>query len=430
MAFFFTPRRLLSWYGLAWRLARPVLARHHRLARGFSERLVPEGWASPAQLWIQAASGGEAYLAWQLLRQLPPDAAESVLLTSCTVQGREVLGSAAAWCREHLPQLRVMVRFFPVDEPAIMQRALHQVNPKAVVLLETELWPGLMHACADAGVPYGIINGRMTPRSLARYFAIAEFLRAAPPAIALAMSGHDATRFAMLFGVERVGLMSNIKFDRVAQESSLKPNLLTGTVFLATASVAVLGSVREQEEDDVEYMLARLMDERPRTCIALVPRHLERVGSWSKRLKRMGARWALRSQTEEPVAPGTVVLWDRFGELEHLYALARGVFVGGSLRPLGGQNFLEPLAHGIVPVIGPYWDNFAWVGSAILEAGLVQQAEDCKVVTDRLLYLLQRPAPKARVSARFAEYVSARSGGTDIAAGAIANMLHQHGGHV
>ncbi|MFV0422571.1 3-deoxy-D-manno-octulosonic acid transferase [Oleidesulfovibrio sp.] len=418
-------RLLLSAYGTVWRLARPVLARHRRLSHGFAERLVPEGWTQKADLWIQAASGGEAYLAWQLLRHLPQGAVRSVLLTSCTIQGRDILDSAAEWCREHAPEIRVDVRYFPVDEPDVMRRALRLVSPRAVVLLETELWPSLMNACAEAGVPYGVINGRMTPRSFAGYLTIGGMLRVMPPAVVLAMSDHDAQRYGAVFGRERVRTMPNIKFDRVPQGAVDGPNPLLGSVFKAGTSLAVLGSVREEEEPEIVHMVKRLVAERPRTCIALVPRHMERVPFWRQKLDEIGVSWALRSEITEPVQPGTIVLWNAFGELDHVYALSRGVFVGGSLQPLGGQNFLEPLAHGVVPVIGPYWSNFAWIGEEIMQEGLVQQAGDAEDAVGHLLRLMKRPAPKARVASRFADYVAARRGGAQAAADAIVALLQR-----
>lgn len=144
---------LLAVYGGVWRLARPLLRRNARLAEGYDQRLVPDDWAGAAHLWVQAASGGEAYLAWELLRHLdgdevasttgdgttadpqqpetqpnsrpgpvpgpalaPPfsqDGRLSVLLTSCTRQGVEVLEKARDWAAAHRPGLRVLVRYFP-----------------------------------------------------------------------------------------------------------------------------------------------------------------------------------------------------------------------------------------------------------------------------------------------------------------------------
>jgi 3-deoxy-D-manno-octulosonic-acid transferase len=113
-----------------------------------------------------------------------------------------------------------------------------------------------------------------------------------------------------------------------------------------------------------------------------------------------------------PAAPGSVVLWDRFGELGAAYGLAKAAFVGGSLRPLGGQNFLEPLSAGVMPVIGPHWTNFAWVGQEIVDEGLIRVAATPAEVAELMAQALARPADRAGVRRKADKYLSERSGGT------------------
>ncbi len=143
---------LLGLYGLVWRGARPLLRRHRRLNDAFDQRLVPSDWAPSGgvDLWIQAASGGEALLARRLLEELARRGAPlRVLCTSCTRQGLETLEAARNRAAEHAPHIQVFVRFFPLDEPALMRRALALAAPRLLVLLETELWPGLLVAAAE-----------------------------------------------------------------------------------------------------------------------------------------------------------------------------------------------------------------------------------------------------------------------------------------
>ena len=108
-------------------------------------------------------------------------------------------------------------------------------------------------------------------------------------------------------------------------------------------------------------------------------------------MSRLDIPWSLRSQTEHLVSQGTVILWDTFGELSLAYKISRAAFVGGSLAPLGGQNFLEVIIYGVVPVIGPSWENFAWIGSEIVEKGLVRIAADWREVVSILTEDLKKP---------------------------------------
>jgi 3-deoxy-D-manno-octulosonic-acid transferase len=415
-------KALMAAYRVAWLAALPFLSRHRRLRKGFRERLAPQGWAGTrgwADIWVQAASGGEAYLAWELMRRLPDSPAASVLATTNTVQGMEILEQAQAWREEHRPGPATECAWFPFDTPGAMQRALYMTLPKVVVLLETELWPGLLATCAREDVPVLVVNGRMTSKSLAGYLTLGGFFKAVAPREVLAVSETDALRFGALFGHERVSVMPNMKFDRLPDEgpdavAPAESNPLEQVVG-ANTSFCVLGSVRAEEERDVLRMLTRLQEERPKTTLGLFPRHLERVAEWERLLRRAGLAMARRSKLTEPAPAGSVILWDTFGELGAAYGLARAAFVGGSLRPLGGQNFLEPLTHGLVPCIGPYWSNFAWVGRDIVDQGLVREAAGPDDAVEQLLLLLKRPQARETVAERAKQFFDERRGGTDMA---------------
>lgn len=473
---------LLAVYGGVWRLARPLLRRNARLAEGYDQRLVPDDWAGAAHLWVQAASGGEAYLAWELLRHLdgdevasttgdgatadpqqpetqpnsrpdpvpgpalappfPQDGRLSVLLTSCTRQGVEVLEKARDWAAAHRPGLRVQVRYFPFDEPELMRRALDQARPCAVALLETELWPGLLSACAARSIPVAVVNGRMTPRTLAGYLLTPDFWRGLAPARIAAIAPEDAQRFGLLFGHDRTSVMPNIKFDRAlpqpkkSDESDVTgapaPDL-AGTVLRPSAPLVVLGSVREEEEAVLLPVIERIVQERPDVDIAVAPRHMHRVPAWVNALQQAGLPWELRSRCTAPpsgdaAARGTVLVWDVFGELAALYASATTVFVGGSLARLGGQNFLEPLTHGVVPCVGPSRENFAWVdqgltkGEGLAEAGLLAEVPDGDALAEALLQQLRNPLQRGGVRHRFEEWMAPRRGGGRMAAEVVLSV--------
>ena len=143
-------------YRALWMLARPLLRRSSRLADGWKERLAPDDWipTDPARadghavdLWLQAASGGEARLAAAVCEQFSPSSTLRVLVTTWTRQGRDVMEKAAEGLKSSHPGLSVIVRFAPFDHPDIVRRALTLASPRMVALLETELWPGLLAAC-------------------------------------------------------------------------------------------------------------------------------------------------------------------------------------------------------------------------------------------------------------------------------------------
>lgn len=422
-------------YSLLWRAARPVLRRHKRLRADFAQRLVPEEWGAfpwgrqPADLWVQAASGGEAFLARQLLAVLNECCASQhvrvlrVLATSCTRQGLDVLEAAPA-----MNHMQLAVRVFPLDEPALMRRACDLAAPRALALLETELWPGLMFACAQSSTPVMVLNGRMTAKSHSWYRLLAPLWRRISPAKIFAMSQPDAARFADLFGRERVSLMPNMKFDGVSPHIlPIDPASPAFSLLPPDLPVILLASIRQEEESLLIPVITYLRNNAPQAAIVVAPRHMERVAAWDAALTNtFGANHALRSSLEqrhEAAGSGQVIIWDRFGELTALYARANAVFVGGSLAPLGGQNFLEAAGQGRVPIIGPYWKNFAWVGESFFTAALARRVASSSTLGQTLLTLLNNPPDPDTVRLQVEAYIAPRRGGSRLAAQAVMDMI-------
>ncbi len=363
---------------------------------------------NPVDLWIQGASGGEAYLALEIVTSLSSQGERKILLTSGTVQGLSILKQG-----RFKTTGSVETAYFPFDIPHLMIHGLEYRRPKLVVLLETELWPGLMAACHKKDVPVIIVNGRMSERSLKGYLIFKSFWKEFGPERIYAISPDDAHRFGILFGPERVEEMNNIKFDRMDFGVDYRSNSTPlESIVPFHVPFLVLGSVRKEEERDIERVIEVVSSTLPGIVIGLFPRHMHRVGWWRQTLERIGIRWTLRSELQGPVSPGTTILWDRFGELNFAYAIARAVFVGGSLKPCGGQNFLEPLGHGVVPCVGPFLDNFRWVGEDIFQRGLALRVNSRKELARALLTNLVNPQPRDDVVARAEKYVQERRGGT------------------
>jgi 3-deoxy-D-manno-octulosonic-acid transferase len=400
-------------YSLAWRIGLPFLQLNRRLSEGYSQRCFKSHLPTPADLWMQAASVGESFLAIELLKQLRPGRPTRVLVTTNTRQGVEVLERSLGKNIAVDQNLSTAAAYFPFDKPDIMNRAVAHIAPRVAVLLESEIWPAHLAALKQSGSAILVINGRMTERSLKKYSLWPSFWHRLRPDRILAISSEDALRFGRLFGAERVEVMSNIKFDRLDfdSEPSAKPNPLI-PLFLPETKLVVLGSIRGTEEKPVREMLLELQRKEPEVVTGLFPRHVERVSRWSSFLNDRRIPWQLRSRIDQPVNPGSVVLWDTFGELDYAYQLAVAAFLGGSLRPLRGQNFLEPLASGIRPVIGPSWEDFHWVGTDIIESGLVRVAQDWKEAAGLLVEDVARPAAREEIRQRTRAYVRHRQGGS------------------
>lgn len=464
----------LKIYGMLWRVLPPFLRRNKRLADGWEERRVPVDWLAHVpwamrerrgcDIWLQAASGGEARLALAVLEALPErtsgidsgDNAWRVLLITWTRQGRDVLEAGAARIGASRRDMLCAVRFAPLDEPATALRALELAEPRVLALLETELWPGLMAACRESGIPLAVLNGRMTKASYECYRMLRNVLRDMPPRRILAMCREDLSRFFGIFDGAgnppcRLELMPNIKFDLAAgalegecqaAAEPLPEMACNGDLRLlfGDAPLALFASIREQEESRICPRILELCRKNPACVIVLAPRHMHRVDAWRTRFYDLGISCVMASSLNadapcEALSPQTVVLWDRFGDLPRLYAAADAVYVGGGFGQ-GGQNFLEALAGGVVPCVGPRLGNFLWaLGAdcppALAEAGLLRICRRFADVRDTMLAGTRaRRTERERedVRARFRTWLDRRTGGSRQAAQILAHMLDERSG--
>jgi 3-deoxy-D-manno-octulosonic-acid transferase len=305
-----------------------------------------------------------------------------------------------------------------------MEEAVRKVRPKVMILLEMEIWPGLIKALKEHGCEIFIINGRITEKSLKKYMKFPWLWNYLTPDNILAITKEDAERFRQLFAKSHIDIMPNIKFDRISfnarPESKFAP---LGDFINDNNPFVVLASVRQEEEGDVEKIIKHIKAVYPSIVIGLFPRHKHRIRAWKELLRKKGYTWELRSKVKSRVAGGTVILWDIFGELTAAYSIASSAFVGGSLRPLGGQNFLEAVSCGVVPVIGPHWNDFFWVGEEIFELGLAKQASGWKEVANIIVQSLNNLPSRDKTLKKCLMYIKEHQGGADMACRLIEDIL-------
>ena len=429
-------RPFFFFYSLLWRAALPFLKKSRRLADGWSERLIPEDWLSPdfspasgehnVDIWLQAASGGEARLAVSVCKALDPRQPLRVLVVTWTRQGRDVIEKAMPALAESHPLLKLAVRFAPFDRPDIARRAVSLARPRIVALLETELWPSLMAACREENMPVHVLNGRITASTVNFGRRFSSLMKSVSPAGVAAISENDRRGFAAIFPCPSQ-TMPNIKFD-LAAEMLEKP--LEENSFRAEGPVFLFASVRSGEETRLPGQLPLIFKERPEACIIIVPRHLHRVDAWKSVLGDIGLSPLLVTEMEEnfTLPRGRVLIWDRFGDLPRLYASAQAVFVGGSFGQ-GGQNFLESLAGGRVPCIGPSASNFLWAMNSeggnvsLKQAGLLRTAATPKEVIDIMLEQASSPLPQKDIRDAFQNWLAPRLGGSASAVEILENSM-------
>lgn len=378
-------------YNLIWKLALPFLKRNRRLRQGFEKR-ISSSHLSLADLWIQAASAGEAYLAVAVLLKLKPKVPLHVLITTTTAQGMDILKSGLTPGKVS-KAIDLKIDWFPFDMPDIAEAAVQAVSPKIMVLLETELWPGLLFSLKKKNAKILMVNARMSQKSFGRYLKTKRLWKHLAPDLIMAVSDQDRNRFQMVFETSKIKTMSNIKFDSIDADFSFSPpgpnkihDILPSPLVLS-----ILASVRRQEEKQAFLMLKKMLGLFPNQVAAVFPRHMNRLKAWKKMLSSLDLKFYLRSELSSPLTKPAVILWDVFGELKTACGFASVVFVGGSLKPLGGQNVIEPAGQGAATITGPYCEDFAWAAEEMIKKGVLIQKKTWEAIAETMAEILEHP---------------------------------------
>ena len=381
-------------YGAFMRLAQPLLRRKlHKRARAeplygqFLEERFGHYTQSARQdwIWIHAVSLGEtrtAAILLQSLRQAIPGM--KLLLTNGTATGRE------EGCK--LLQDGDLQVWQPWDSPDVLDRFFKAFKPKLGMLLETEVWPLLVHRAQVHGVPLMLVNARMSEKSMRqaqRWPSLMEPAYAGLGAV-FAQAQDDAIRLKTL-GAHVQGVFGNLKFD--AKPDAAQLALGQSWRQKATAPVIMLASSREGEEGLWLDAWQTLITQQPNVKVnwLIVPRHPQRVSEVESLLQSKGLRVSRRS-TWDLQGPAldfdshavssrdasVVLLGDSLGEMALYYSLSDVALLGGSFEKLGGQNLIEAASCACPVVMGPNTFNFAEASQAAELAGAAQRATDMK----------------------------------------------------
>lgn len=330
---------------------------------------------SPGWVWVHAVSLGEARAAEPLVAalrdQLP---GMRLLLTHTTATGREA--------GQRLLHQGDVQTWLPFDTPGAVRRFLRHFRPAVGVLMETEVWPNLLHEARRLNVPMVLANARLSPKSLRQGQRFAALLRPAAQALSdtLAQTDDDAARLRTM-GAAPVRVCGNVKFDM-----SPTPALLAMGIRWRQADTRPLclaASSREGEETGLlDAWLARAPDATPMAPrLWIVPRHPQRFDEVAALLAQRGLTVSRRSawpdgQPDAAALAADVWLGDTLGEMPAYYSAATLAWLGGSFAPLGGQNLIEAAACACPLLMGPSTYNFEEAAALSLAAGAARRVSD------------------------------------------------------
>jgi len=377
-------------------LPKVVLGRKYR--RSLSGKLgkLPVGF-SPERLprpriWFHAVSVGEVVALGPLVTAVKAQNPKcSVVVSTGTETGQD---KAA----ELITDADGLI-FLPLDFPSFVNPVVERIRPDVFVLMETELWPNLIHSLKTSGAKVALANGRISDRSFPRYKRLRSLFSPVLDEIDLFLMSSDIDRIRieeMGASSERIKVTGNTKFDAALGEIPANAETRMRDMFnLAPgARVFVAGSTHPGEHEIVLDAYVRLVEKFPDLFLILVPRHVEKTPLVMAGMKErnMSAPF-LRSALDEGLRrrDEQVIIVDRTGELFQVFSVGSVVFMGGSLVPKGGQNILEPAAWGKVVLFGPSMEDFREARDVLLATGAGMKVASTADLVRRVSELLSEP---------------------------------------
>jgi len=398
---------------LRWR-ARKEPEYGKRIAERFGH--VPEGVPN-RPIWFHTVSAGEAIAAAGLIRQLTEEFAEvPFLVTTMTPTGSAQVRQKLEDCVSHC--------YAPYDFRWGVKRFFDAVQPRLLVLMETELWPNMIDEASKREVPVLLVNARLSERSAKGYNRVKSLTRrmlAQLHFVACQYQNH-AERFINI-GVDpsRIGVLGSVKFDvELPLDHEEKARHLQATWGLGDRPVWIAGSTHSGEEQVVLAAHRLIREQHPDACLLLVPRHPARTDAVVTLTEQAGFSTQLMS-APAPQHPGAnvasdvidVIVGDTMGQLLYLYGVSEVAFIGGSLVPVGGHNPIEAAICGIPLLMGPETFNFPDVVAAFSDAGSLQLVYDAKELASGVSALFTDTAERKRRGAVASRVVADNTGATE-----------------
>ena len=320
-------------------------------------------------VWFHTVSAGESIAAAPLVRELKvafPDL--PFLVTTMTPTGsaqvQERLGDIVAHC------------YAPYDFNSAVKNFYERVQPKVLILMETELWPNWIKLARAYDVPVMVINARLSEKSARGYSRLSGLVREMLQNIQLiaCQSRAHRDRFIGLGAhAPKVVVTGSVKFDVALPDDFQDEVSRVRFAFNPEGRpVWIAASTHPGEDELVIAAHKAILEKTPDVKLILVPRHPVRVEDVGGLLAAAGLSFTLQSDLPNIASVENVLLGDTMGTLQYLYGVADAAFVGGSLVDIGGHNPIEPALCDIPVATGPHQHNFADIMESLSHAGGLQ----------------------------------------------------------
>ncbi|KIN64658.1 3-deoxy-D-manno-octulosonic-acid transferase [Sulfitobacter noctilucicola] len=367
-------------------------------------------------IWFHAASVGESLSVLALITRMGLKLPKAqFLITSGTATSAKLLS-------ERMPP-RTVHQFAPFDSPGPLKRFLKHWRPNAAIFVESELWPQMLRRTHDSDAKLALVNARLSERSMAGWRKRPRLARYLLDSFSLILTQNDTMAEAMVaMHAPAARVARGINLKSMAGPLPLDDDaLFEARAALGHRPVWIASSTHAGEEEAVLAAHKELLKTHPDLCLILAPRHPERGRDVMNLIAGAGLSFTRRTRGDMPGAQ--VFLADTMGELGLWYALGDIVFLGGSLRPIGGHNPFEVAQSGATVLSGTHVTNFAETYAAMEAAGAARLVADGADLAARVGHLLDDDTARAKACTAAQAFVAGQTDMLDSIAERLINAL-------
>jgi 3-deoxy-D-manno-octulosonic-acid transferase len=397
--YFLLPFILLRLWIKNWKTHTALKFWYERLGIGL--RAVPQHG-----IWVYAVSVGESIAAVPLIKELRQRYPNLPLtVTNETIGGAERIYASLG--------TRVAQLYSPYDLPFILKKFFKTLQPRLLILMETELWPNLLAACRHYNVPVLVANARLSNQSAKGYRRISPITKEMLRGInrVAAQSPADAERFIALgLPYDQVSIVGSIKFDLEFPPDLVEQAKQLRAMWGRNRLVWIAASTHQGEEEQILDAFAYIRKNMAHVLLVVVPRHINRVSHLENLCLARGYNIVKRSENICCTSTTDIFIGDTIGELLVFYAAADLAFIGGSLVKKGGQNPLEPAAVGLPLLTGPYTCNFDLITQQLKQRGIEIQVNNAQELAEQVLVLFAHPKKRQQMGNEAKKFVIENKG--------------------
>lgn len=382
-------------------------------------------------IWVHAASVGEIVAASPIVREMRKTHPNEVIIVS-------VVTATGFRMAHQIIKGADGILYFPLDLPYLTDRILTIVKPRAIVLVETEIWPNFLRIAARKNIPVMMMNGRISRRSSSRYRMITFFTRRVLSTIyVFCMQSRIDAQYIIDIGADpnKVIVTGNTKYDQtygIVTDEEKKRYLKELGFDENTYPIMIAGSTHKGENVSVYKAFCNIRNHFPGAKLIIAPRYIHQADLIYDEGVKHGVTMVKRSDMvagKQIAGPYDGVLLDTIGELGRVYSLGDLIFVGGSLAHIGGHNILEPAAHGKPIVVGPNMFNFVEIFDLLSSRGACVMVRNEEEFSDTCLDILIHPEKAEEMKRHCLEIVEENQGATKKNLDELQRLLDEVYGH-